>query len=90
MYSYSIMMDINIIANSYITSISTLLKLQTNSTHLGCFQNVFNTDQQVDCFKSFILTQVLCTNFCNLRGKVIDISYFSTYVLTRKHHEPVH
>ena len=62
-------MSIKIIDNSYITSISEITKLYPNSSHVGCFQNAFHNKQQVECFNSFILTQMLCINFCYLRGK---------------------
>ena len=66
-------MDIQIIDNSYIISINQMLKLYANSTHVGCFQNAFYNNQQVECFKSYILTQALCINFCYLRGMRIKI-----------------
>lgn len=68
-------MDIEIIDETYVTNISGLLNLQTNSTQLGCFQNIFEIDQQIDCFKSFLLTQSLCINFCSVRG-IIYLFFF--------------
>lgn len=67
------MLNMDIIDNSYITSIETILKLNSNSTYLGCYQNLFNINEQIDCFKSFILTPVLCINYCRLTGTTTGI-----------------
>ena len=72
-------MDIKTIANgnSYLTSIRIILKKYTNSTNLGCFQHIYNNSQQVDCFKSYILTSLLCVNFCSLRGETSSFLFFN-------------
>lgn len=71
-------MNFEILDNSYITSIDKILKYKINSTHLGCFQKVFFSQEQVECFKSYILTQALCINFCSLMG-VKFLSYLRIF-----------
>lgn len=68
-------MDIELIDYTYVTNISKLLTYNLTSTILGCFQNTFYPDQQVECFKSFILTQQLCINFCSLNGTSNSLLY---------------
>lgn len=71
------MLNINIRSNTYITSIQTILKANRNSTKFGCFKNLFNNNDTINCFKSYILTPVLCANFCSLTGNANKKSIIS-------------
>lgn len=68
-------MDIDIINKIYVTNVNKLLQFQLNFTRLGWFQNTFYINQKVECFKSFILTQKLCINFCSVKGKTNKFAY---------------
>ena len=61
-------MNLSIIAGSYIASIDYIIHKTINASFLGCYLNSFDNTFKVDCFKSYALTQLLCINFCSLRG----------------------
>ena len=61
-------MNLSIVAGSYIASIDYIIHKTINASFLGCYLNSFDNTFKVDCFKSYSLTQLLCINFCSLRG----------------------
>lgn len=61
-------LEIEVFHDSYFVSIYFLTSACFNATSIGCFNNGFVIGQEIDCFKSVLLTQSICINFCAVRG----------------------